>query len=906
MCMANPGFFIWPQVIRPQEAQLAGFLNPIQTLDSAFHLGVVNPTSGVKVPIAVGAYVISSQQSDTAMSSSTTHASVACSSSDEADRTLLSADFSMWGQCGQSASLSNLTTKVMSAGASVLEKAAASFAERQDLYEVQQECIVEPVPSPFQHGSSSHSDGNTLLISTTDSGMRTRSAHNPVHAASGVLELLHRCQQQQVHTLTDAAVGGVCRGLSMAARVMQGAVAGLLRTAATELPAVQISVHSSDSRTPNHMLSSDIGVLESTAAKPTGFMERTSHSCGAMSKPQLLHSSIRALQHDLFQLRPHPRGSLANLVPVPFDSSAVQLKAGEVLLQVMAVGLNFRDVLNVLGMYPGDPGPPGADCAGVIMAAGAAQTDHASPGFTVGDAVFGIAPGSVGSCVVTSASNLVPMPAHLGFHEAATVPTVMVTGQVALLQAAQVSAGDTVLVHAAAGGVGLAAIQLLQAAGATVVATAGSPQKRAVLHKLGVRHVVSSRHTQFVAEVAQLGGADVVLNSLTSSGLVAASLAVLKTNGRFVEISKRDIWAQQQMAVERPDCAFAYIAVDFLSAACIQSSLQWAAGALTKGTICPLPCICQPIGNAPAAFRQMMQAGHVGKVVLTHPITGMGSASAAVGSSVTVTGGLGGLGLLMAKWALHQSALPLSLTLLSRSGRTQANKNFASLLRSGCSVTAHMLDASFQTDAACIGKATQHQSDRSSTRVAAPLTTLLHASGVLQDSMLQGQTPTGLRAALAPKVAGLLAMGSAIGLLPMQHVALFSSVASLLGTAGQANYAAANAGLDAWAAAQQSAGCVAKAVQWGAWSSTGQRDAPNQSVAGNGGVPTSMPQSSLPLLFDLACYTMCRCTVWTAFDWTTYQLHGHSVYMTCHMLYVIHVTARWRVHACCNVPATCL
>lgn len=849
---AYPELLVWPQVIRPQEAQLTGFLNPIQTLDSAFHLGMVNPSSGVKVPIAVGAYVISSQHADTAMSSNAMHASVARGSSNEADKTLASSDFSMWGQCGQSASLSNLTTKVMSAGVSVLDKAAASFAERQDLYEVQQECIVEPAPSPLHHGSSSHSDGMSLLISTTDNGMLTRLAHNPVHAASGVLELLHRCQQQpqhRVHTLTDDAVGGVCRGPSMAARVMQGAIAGLLRTAATEMPALQISVHSSDRRTPSHMLCSDIGVWESMEAKSTGFVESTSHSCGAISKPQLMHSSIRAPQHDLFQLRPHPRGSLANLVPVPFDSLTVQLKAGEVLLQVMAVGVNFRDVLNVLGMYPGDPGPPGADCAGVIMAVGASHTDHVSPGFTIGDAVFGIAPGSLGSCVVTSASNLVPMPSHLGFHEAATVPTVMVTGQVALRQAAQVSAADTVLVHAAAGGVGLAAIQLLQAAGATVIATAGSPQKRAVLHKLGVQHVVSSRHTQFVAEVAQLGGADVVLNSLTSSGLVAASLAVLKTNGRFVEISKRDIWAQQQVAVERPDCTFAYIAVDFLSAACIQSSLQWASAALTKGTICPLPCICQPIGSAPAAFRQMMQAGHVGKVVLTHPITGMGSTSSAVGSSVTVTGGLGGLGLLMARWALHQSALPLSLTLLSRSGRTQANRDVAVLVNSGCSVTAQMLDASFQSDAASIGQASQHQSDTSCTQGAAPLTTLLHASGVLQDSMLQGQTPAGLRAALAPKVAGLPAMGSAIGLLPMQHVALFSSVASLLGTAGQANYAAANAALDAWAVAQQSAGCVAKAIQWGAWSSTGQRDAPKPTVVGKSGWSTII----ITLALNLAC-----------------------------------------------------
>ena len=819
--------FVWLQVIRPQEAELAGFLIPIQTLDSAFQLGVVNPSSGVKVPVAVGAYVISNQKTRTAMSLEAVHAAVASSRPNTADKTLATSDFSMWGQCGLSASLANLTTKVISASPSVSDKAVASFAAQQHIYEVQQDCVVEPVQQ-LQHTCqhARQSDGRALLISTAS---LAASEQDPVHATSTILQLLHRCQQQaqpQMHTLTDASAGGVCRGPSMAARVVQGAVSGLLRTAATELPAMQISVHSSDSRMPNRLLCSDAVVPESLAAKLAGFVESTSVSSGAVTKPQLMHSSIGAPRQDLFQLRPHPRGSLANLVPVPFDSSAVQLKAGEVLMQVMAVGLNFRDVLNVLGMYPGDPGAPGADCAGVVMAVGATPANLMTPGFTVGDAVFGIAPGSLGSCVVTSASNLVPMPSFLGFHEAATVPTVMVTGQVALLQAAQVSAGDTVLVHAAAGGVGLAAIQLLQAAGATVIATAGSAQKRAVLHKLGVQHVINSRHTQFVAEVSQLGGVDVVLNSLTSSGMVAASLAVLKANGRFVEISKRDIWAQQQVAVERPDCAFTYIAVDFLPAACIQSSLQWASKALTKGTICPLPCICQPIGNAPAACRQMMQAGHVGKVVLTHPITGMGSTSSAVGSSVAITGGLGGLGLLMAQWALHQSALPFSLTLLGRSGRSKSIRHFAALVASNCSVTAQMLDASFQTDAAYIGRALQHQSSRSCTPAAAPLTTLLHASGVLQDGMLQGQTSAGLRVALAPKVAGLTAMGSAIGLLPMQHVALFSSVASLLGTAGQANYAAANAGLDAWAAAQQSAGCVAKAIQWGAWSSTGQASAP--------------------------------------------------------------------------------
>ena len=809
------------QVMLPKQALLAGFLIPPQTLDSTFHLGVVTPGSGVKVPVAVGAYVVPSQAAHLYGDSSSMHACIAQGRADASSPGQLLADFCMLHQGKPCASLSGLVTKVLPSATHA--QADLRLAESQDMYEVQQQCVVEPVQQLQQQQqqlrSRSPTANSIMLKAVTGHSTFSKLAYNPVQAAGSVLELLHRCQthsQPQIHTLTDATTSAISSVSSMGARVMGGVVSGLLRTAATELTGVRVSLSTVDHHT------SSSGLMDQTnasdASQCLGFLDSATVVAGTLSKPQLTHSKVRARGHDLFQLRPEPRGSLSNLVPMLFDASLVILKPNEVLVQVRAVGLNFRDVLNVLGMYPGDPGPPGADCAGVIMAVGPAVATSitvVSPSFRVGDAVFGIAPGSLGSCVATSISNLVHMPTHLGFHEAATVPTVMVTGQVALIQAAQVSAGDTVLVHAAAGGVGLAAIQLLHALGATVIATAGSAQKRAVLHQLGVKHVVSSRLTQFVAEVAQLGGVDVVLNSLTSAGMVAASMTVLRPGGRFIEISKRDIWAQQLAALARPDCSFSYIAVDFLSPVCVQSSLQWVSAALMKGTLCPLQSICHPLGNAPAAFRQMMQASHVGKVVLTHPATGMGAESAAVGPSVTVTGGLGGLGLLMATWATHQAALPVHLTLLSRSGRTTASTDFYKLLQSGASVTAHMTDASFQSDAACLGKSQQQG--------VSPLSTLLHASGVLKDSMLQGQSAAGLRVALAPKVAALTAMSSAIGLLPLQHMALFSSVASLLGTAGQANYAAANAGLDAWAAAQQAAGVVATAVQWGAWSSAGEQ-----------------------------------------------------------------------------------
>jgi NADPH:quinone reductase-like Zn-dependent oxidoreductase len=165
-----------------------------------------------------------------------------------------------------------------------------------------------------------------------------------------------------------------------------------------------------------------------------------------------------------------------------------------------------------------------------------------------GDAVFGLAAGCLGSHVQVSSQTMTQMPTNLQFEEAATTPTVFITVDSALRHAAACLPGDRVLLHAAAGGVGLAAIQQIAALGATTLATGGSSNKRALVRALGAQQVVGSRDTLFVSEVCELGGADVVLNSLTSSGMVAGSLAALNLGGRFVEISKRDIWSAARMA----------------------------------------------------------------------------------------------------------------------------------------------------------------------------------------------------------------------------------------------------------------------------------------------------------------------------------------------------------------------
>ena len=221
------------------------------------------------------------------------------------------------------------------------------------------------------------------------------------------------------------------------------------------------------------------------------------------------------------------------------------------------------------------------------------------------------------------------------------MPTVFVTVDTALNRLAAVQPGQRALVHAAAGGVGLAAMQVLAAAGAQPLVTAGNPMKRALLRTLGAAHAVSSRDTRFVEEhLATAGGpAHVLLNTLTSSGMVAASLAALGRGGHFIEISKRDIWSAARMAQERPDVAYSLLAVDFMSAEALHSALMRVAGGLADSTLRPLPTATHDIGAAVSALRQMSQARHVGKVVV-RPQPAL--VPAAAEGAFLVTGGTGG------------------------------------------------------------------------------------------------------------------------------------------------------------------------------------------------------------------------------------------------------------------------
>jgi NADPH:quinone reductase-like Zn-dependent oxidoreductase/SAM-dependent methyltransferase/NADP-dependent 3-hydroxy acid dehydrogenase YdfG len=486
---------------------------------------------------------------------------------------------------------------------------------------------------------------------------------------------------------------------------------------------------------------------------------------------------------------------------------------GEVEIRVQATGLNFRDVMGAMGIYPGDPGPLGSECAGVVSAVG---TDVA--GLQVGDEVLAIVPGCLGTYVTGPADFVIRRPARLTVEQAASVAIPYLTAHFTLHHVAGLRSGEHVLIHSAAGGVGLAALHLARRAGAHVYATAGCEERRAYLTSLGIRHVYDSRSTAFAAAiVADTGGrgVDVVLNSLGPE-FVGAGLSVLARNGRFVEIAKTGLLSAESRTALRSDIS--YVPVDWSEAAreapgLIRSMLEELIAHLTSGEIDALPVQTFPATEAAAAFRFMAQARHIGKVVIVHRNDEGGAAMRVrPDGAYLVTGGLRGLGLLVAEHLVARGARHLVL-MGRRKPDTSALETIARFERQGVRVMVARADVSIHDELA-----------RELTRVTEslpPLAGIVHAAGVLNDGVLQRLDRARVAEVLAPKVEGAWNLYDLTRATSLDFFVLFSSIAGVLGSPGQANHAAANAFLDTFAHHLRSAGVPAVSIDWGAWSDIG-------------------------------------------------------------------------------------
>ncbi|MCY3660833.1 MAG: SDR family NAD(P)-dependent oxidoreductase [Caldilineaceae bacterium] len=484
------------------------------------------------------------------------------------------------------------------------------------------------------------------------------------------------------------------------------------------------------------------------------------------------------------------------------------LEPREVRIAVEATGLNFWDVFRSLGFI--EEGDLGRELSGYVIEAGSEV-----PSVSVGDRVVGLGFGAFAPEMVTHGELVAPAPAGISASALATIPSAFVSAALSF-QYSGLQPGERVLIHAGAGGVGLAAIQLAQAARAEVFATASAP-KQAYLRSIGVKHVFDSRQTRFGAEILEATegeGVHVVLNSLTSEGFIDASLSCLMPGGRFVEMARRDILSEEEMAAVRPDVSYAILELDVLKKTDpegVGAVLQDLMARVSAGELNPLVHSRWPLAEAGAALAYMRSARHIGKIVLTTQPLVRGRLRE--DSTYLVTGGLGGIGCAVAEWLADQGAGIIVLN-GRRDPDPEAVEAIEALRAQGVRVEVELADV---TDTAAL--------DAMMARMDAqlpPLAGVIHSVGVLSDRALSNQTWESFEQVLNPKILGAWQLHRATVDRDLDLFILFSSRVGVMGNPGQANHAAANAFLDQLAAHRRALGLAGQAMAWGAWSEIGE------------------------------------------------------------------------------------
>jgi len=515
--------------------------------------------------------------------------------------------------------------------------------------------------------------------------------------------------------------------------------------------------------------------------------------------PQQLH----------WQLEQTKRGNIDSLILTACEENA--LKENEVEIEVKVVGLNFRDVLVALDLYPGESGGLGGDCAGVITRVG-----HQVKRVSVGERVFGIALGAFKSHVTTNQKLITRLPDDLSFVEGASLPVVMMTARYALNHLAKIKQGDKVLIHTGAGGVGLLAIQLAQKAGAIIYATA-SKEKQAYLKTVGVKHIYDSRTTRYGDEILKdTGGAgvDVILNTLTSEGFKETSLSCLKKNGIFLEISKRNIYSIPQMTAIRSDVQYHIIAIDRMFTEDpdrIEALLSELVLFLKNKKIIPPYLRTYSIERLPEAMKMMQKGKQMGKLVLTFPPAQWLLKEKA---AYLITGGLGGIGLELAKHLAEHGAKKIILA-----SRRVANDKIKMLIKQlqekDVDVVIKQVDVSDKTQ---VEKMLQD-----SHTATHPLQGIFHAAGVIDDALIEGQTAEKFETVFAAKAQSAWYLHEITKQMKinLDYFVFFSSIASLMGSPSQSNYAAANSFLDGLAYERRQQGLAAQSIHWGPWREVG-------------------------------------------------------------------------------------
>lgn len=520
-----------------------------------------------------------------------------------------------------------------------------------------------------------------------------------------------------------------------------------------------------------------------------------------------------------FELRVTEYGLFEHILPVPIDVPAPA--DDEVQVAVRAAGLNFKDVLNALGLLkqhaeehglPYDPLPLGFEASGEVVAVGR------NSGFTVGESVMLSKLGCFKSRLNLPAAAVVRKPANLSHAQAAAVPTAYITAYYALHELAGIQPGDKVLIHAAAGGVGQAAVQLARLAGAEVYATA-SVHKWPLLQAQGVHMVMNSRSLDFRRELLEATGGegvDIVLNSLNKD-YIPAGLDCLRSGGRFVELGKIGIWDQTRVDTYRPGVRYHNFDLSELPAADLlhinRRILEHVAALLADGRVAPLPTTSYDLDELQEAFGVLSRGANTGKLVIRMGEPSVPAQPLVVDplQSYLITGGFGALG-----QALADKLVALGARHIALCGRRVPSAEAFSELRRDWPAAVRIYPLACDVgDVTSVGTLFGALAEQ-----APPLAGVFHTAGVLADAPIRNQELASFQTVFAPKIDGTDHLLAALGDQPAFFVG-FSSVASVLGSTAQSNYAAANAYIDHRLRCEAARGRYCLSVNWGPWADIG-------------------------------------------------------------------------------------
>ncbi|UMB72305.1 sulfolipid-1 biosynthesis phthioceranic/hydroxyphthioceranic acid synthase [Mycobacterium paraterrae] len=606
----------------------------------------------------------------------------------------------------------------------------------------------------------------------------------------------------------------------------QAGLRGLLRVIGAENPHLRVTHIDVDNHTDAELLAREL--LGSSNEDETAWRSGQWYVARlrpAPLRPDERHTTLVDQAEDGVRLRVRTPGDLETMERVAFER--LSPGPGQIEVAVTASSLNFADVLMAMGRFPTiDEREPelGVDFVGVVTAVGLNVTEH-----RVGDRVGGFSRNGCWATFVTCDARVaVTLPAGLTDHQAVAVSTGHATAWYGLHDQARIAAGDRVLIHSATGGVGQAAIAIARAAGAEIFATAGSPQRRALLKSMGIEHVYDSRSTDF-AELIRRDtdgyGVDIVLNSLTAAAQ-RAGFELLADGGRFVEIGKRDVYANARLGLYpfRRNLTFHYVDLALMSETHPQrigQLLDTVFHRVADGELPPAEFTAYRFDEAATAIRVMSAAEHTGKLVLDVPRAGTVSAMVPpdqahpfrADGSYLITGGLGGLGLYLAE---QMAAAGCGRIVLNSRSQPDASAQAAitRIRGTGTDVVVECGDVANRDTAGRLVQA--------ATATGLPLRGVLHAAAVVEDATLNNISDELIDRDWAPKVYGAWNLHHATADQPLDWFCSFSSATALLGSRGQGAYAAANSWLDVFTHWRRSQGLPASAVAWGAWDKIGR------------------------------------------------------------------------------------